>query len=125
MAPRPVIAALLAALLAPGPAGAAQVIDRVVAVISSEHSDEHGVTRTKHEVITLTQLDAYLAAHPDLLGHSPTREAREAVRNKLVRERYQQLTLQVLKRLRARAKVRIVDPAYAGADAPLAPEQQE
>lgn len=68
------------------------------------------------------ELEAYLAAHAQEVGPHPSRQIRETLRAELARKRNQQLVQEELRRLYARTKVRIVDPAFAGVDAPLRPD---
>jgi hypothetical protein len=67
------------------------------------------------------ELERYLQEHASELGPEASNEMREAVRNRLKAERSKQVQMTELRRLRSRARVRIVDPEFAGADAILQP----
>jgi len=69
-----------------------------------------------------SEVDAFAAAHPAQAGAHPSRQVREAIRAELAQARNQQMVQEELRRLYARTKVRIVDPGFAGVDAPLRPD---
>jgi hypothetical protein len=71
--------------------------------------------------VTESEIDAFLAQHPGEVPPNPSKDVREALRRDLTLDRNRQLVQAELRRLYARAKVRIVDPGFAGADAPLRP----
>ena len=66
-------------------------------------------------------VNALLAQHPELADR-PSRALREELRARLTRERTEAQVQAELQRLYARAKVRIVDPGFAGADHALKPQ---
>lgn len=67
------------------------------------------------------EVSAEIAAHPELADR-PSRVLRDEVRAKLTRERNAAQVQSELQRLYARAKVRIVDPGFVGADRALRPQ---
>jgi hypothetical protein len=66
-------------------------------------------------------VNALLALHPELADR-PSRALREELRARLTRERTEAQVQAELQRLFARAKVRIVDPGFVGADHALKPQ---
>jgi hypothetical protein len=64
-------------------------------------------------------VDDYLAAHRDEFPGEASQETRDGVRQALVSARSEKLRLAQLRRLRARARVRIVDERFRNADAVL------
>lgn len=83
-------------------------------------ADKYLTSRAQLRVpITDAEVDAFVTAHAAEVGPKPSHEVREAIRAQLARARNQELVLVELRRLYAKTKVRIVDPAFAGADKAL------
>lgn len=66
--------------------------------------------------ISDAEVEGFIAGHAAEVGPKPSREVREAIRANLARTRNQELVRNELRRLYGKAKVRIVDPGFSGAD---------
>ena len=76
-----------------------------------------------HSPVTDAEVDRAIAQQTADPAAKSSKLLRDKVREDLTAVRDQQLVLTELRRLYARAKVRIVDPSFSGADAQLQPGQ--